>query len=90
MPKCGVCGEKANKLYLCSSCGVEFCKKCGSIKEMTCSSCLDHKQENIEAEHEEEREKEHEEEEWEKEEEESEEEDEEDNDEPQLASSYLP
>jgi hypothetical protein len=86
MSKCGVCGEKVDKLYLCSVCGVEFCKKCGSVKEKACLNCLEKDKETLEAEHEEEREKEHEEEEWEKEEEER---DEEDRDEPHQTSASV-
>jgi hypothetical protein len=81
MPKCGVCGEKVDKLYQCRTCGVKFCEKDGSPEDKICINCSEKEKENREAEHEEEREKEHEEDEFEREEEEREEEEEEDREE---------
>ena len=74
MPECGICGETAEKLYLCTSCGVKFCENDGSPEEKKCINCSEKAKETLEAEHEEEREKAHEGEETEKEEEETEEE----------------
>jgi len=79
MPECGICGETAEKLYLCTSCGVKFCENDGSPEEKKCINCSEKAKETLEAEHEEEREKAHEGEETEKEDEETEEEDRDEN-----------
>jgi hypothetical protein len=82
MPKCGVCGEQVKKLYLCRTCGVKFCEKCGSPEEKMCINCsLSRAQENRDAEHEAEREQMHEEASTLRDEEEREEEEEEDREE---------
>lgn len=81
MPKCGVCGEKVDKLYQCRACGVKFCEDDGSPEDMICVNCSEKEKEILEAEHEEEREQVHDEEDWEKEEEEQEEEEEEEREE---------
>lgn len=81
MPECGICGENAEKLYLCGNCGVGFCENDGSPEEKLCINCSEKVKENREAEHGEEREKEHEGEETVREEEEREEDEKEDRDE---------
>ena len=72
MPKCGVCGKEAEKLYQCSVCRTKFCGDDGTPEEKLCNNCID--KEILEGEHEEEREKAHEGEELEEEEDPEEEE----------------
>ena len=60
MPECGICGENAEKLYLCRNCGVKFCENDGSPEEKICINCSEKDKENRDAEHEAEREQEHE------------------------------
>ncbi|MCW4048537.1 MAG: hypothetical protein NWE89_02255 [Candidatus Bathyarchaeota archaeon] len=39
MPICDICEDKVDKVNTCTSCGVDFCKTCGSISQMLCEDC---------------------------------------------------
>jgi len=39
MPECEICGEEADKLIVCKSCGCKFCEDCGSPVEKLCEFC---------------------------------------------------
>ena len=39
MPECEICGEEADKLTICKSCGCKFCEDCGSPIEKLCEFC---------------------------------------------------
>ncbi len=41
MPECEICGEEADKLYTCKSCGAKFCEDCGSPIEKLCEFCAE-------------------------------------------------
>lgn len=41
MPKCEVCYEDVDKVYVCKSCGTEFCVDCGDPKKKLCVLCIE-------------------------------------------------
>jgi hypothetical protein len=41
MPECEICGEEADKLIKCKSCGTKFCEDCGSFPEKLCEFCAE-------------------------------------------------
>ncbi len=41
MPECEICGEEADKLIKCKSCGAKFCEDCGSTIEKLCEFCAE-------------------------------------------------
>jgi len=41
MPECQICGEEADRLITCKSCGVRFCEDCGSTMERLCEFCAE-------------------------------------------------
>jgi hypothetical protein len=41
MPECEICGEEADKLTICKSCGCKFCEDCGSPVEKLCEFCAE-------------------------------------------------
>ena len=45
MPKCKLCGEEEDKVYICKKCGAQFCEWCGDIDELKCIDCLDKEEE---------------------------------------------
>jgi hypothetical protein len=41
IPECEICGEEADKLTKCKSCGAKFCEDCGSTIEKLCEFCAE-------------------------------------------------
>ncbi len=41
MPECEICGEEADRLITCKSCGTKFCEDCGSPMEKLCEFCAE-------------------------------------------------
>ncbi len=41
MPECEICGEEADKLITCKTCGTKFCEDCGSAVEKLCEFCAE-------------------------------------------------
>jgi len=41
MPECEICGEEADRLITCKSCGAKFCDDCGSPMEKLCEFCAE-------------------------------------------------
>ncbi len=48
MPECEICGEEADKLITCKSCGAKFCEDCGSPIEKLCEFCAEEEEFNAE------------------------------------------
>jgi hypothetical protein len=83
MPRCAICYENVDKVYICKVCGAQFCAECGDPKRGVCELCitevdkeLDEEEEIEELEDKEEEEEEEEDEEFEEEDEFDEEEEE--------------
>jgi len=36
---CEFCGKNVDKVYICSSCGLVFCKDCGYPEKKLCREC---------------------------------------------------
>lgn len=45
MPKCEICYEDVDKVYMCKTCGTEFCVDCGDPKKKICILCIEEEEE---------------------------------------------